>query len=418
MKEKVAAIAEVIRQLEETESTLIDAGVKPFYEMHPNIKKRDERHNHRYISPDPKPHYYKSSWNFATPDLNDSKRDGYVNLFEAAWAGDLATVKAMTLAPWASADEPPANSPLQIAVRDSNGFSPFSIAVLRGHRDLARRIIDICLAQYHKDENKGQRQRWQMITDNDDDSNASNGGDEHVLPIFSELVSDKFTVDNLGEVSDIVKSNVMPLTVINWSCDVGRIDEPDVNSSRHETLVQHAVNTDDIGLLKFLIEIGTEQQTLLAEEDDDQKCFHIDSSVFISAISLGRTAMLGEMIESSGVGIPLNDLVQKSGVELKTKPKYYQGLSVGGKKRADWAQAPDTYEARVVEEKVPSLLRAAKLGSIESLEWFMSDAPMRRYKQFAETNKNDKRIQTLMESGKGFDKTIATWMNAQSKLLE
>jgi hypothetical protein len=48
----------------------------------------------------------------------------------------------------------------------------------------------------------------------------------------------------------------------------------------------------------------------------------------------------------------------------------------------------------------------------------MSDAPMRRYKQFAETNKNDKRIQTLMESGKGFDKTIATWMNAQSKLLE
>jgi hypothetical protein len=418
MKEKLAAIAEAIRQLEGTERTLIDAGVKPFYEMHKNIKKKDDSHRHQgygYIAPVPKT--YESVWDFSTPDMNDSKRDGYVRLFEAAWAGDFATVKAMTLVPWSSANEPPANPPLQIAIRDSNGFSPFSIAVLKGHRDLARRMIDICLAQYHKDDIKGQRQRWQMVTDNDNDSEISGGDDEHVLPIFAELVNDKFTVDNLGEVSDIVKSNVMPLAMINWNCDVGRIDEPVVNNGRYDTLIQHAVNTDNMGLLKFVIEIGAEQQTLLAEEDDDQRCFNIDSSVFISAIRLGRTAMLGEMIEASGVGIPLNDLVQKSGVELKKKPRYYQGLSVGGKKRADWAQAPDAYETRVIEEKIPSLLRAANLGSIESLEWFMSDAPMRRYKQFAESNANDKRIQTLKESGKGFEKTIATWMNAQSNFL-
>jgi hypothetical protein len=47
----------------------------------------------------------------------------------------------------------------------------------------------------------------------------------------------------------------------------------------------------------------------------------------------------------------------------------------------------------------------------------MSDAPMRRYKEFAESNKHDERIKTLEEAGKRFDKTIGTWLTAKSKLL-
>jgi hypothetical protein len=115
------------------------------------------------------------------------------------------------------------------------------------------------------------------------------------------------------------------------------------------------------------------------------------------------------------VGIPLNELIATSGIEVKTKPRYYQGLSVGGKKRADWAQAPGEY-ARFDEAKIPPLLEAAYAGSIDSVEWFMSDAPMRRYKEFAESNKHDKRIKTLEDSGKGFNKTIGNWLTAKSKL--
>ena len=46
----------------------------------------------------------------------------------------------------------------------------------------------------------------------------------------------------------------------------------------------------------------------------------------------------------------------------------------------------------------------------------MSDAPMRRYKEFAEKNSHDKRIKTL-EQAKGFDKTINSWLTTKSKLL-
>lgn len=63
--------------------------------------------------------------------------------------------------------------PLKIAVRDGNGFSPFSIAVLRGHYDLARKCIEICIAQYHKDDGLSSRQRWRMKKSSDEDEDMS-----------------------------------------------------------------------------------------------------------------------------------------------------------------------------------------------------------------------------------------------------
>ena len=46
----------------------------------------------------------------------------------------------------------------------------------------------------------------------------------------------------------------------------------------------------------------------------------------------------------------------------------------------------------------------------------MSDAPLRKYKEFAEENKHDKRIKTLQDTGKGFGKTIGIWLNVKSEL--
>jgi len=381
--------------------------------MHPEISKphqNNHSYDYNYRTPEPKP--YETNLTFRVPDQTGIKKDGYIKLFEAAWSGDLEAVKAMTLSPWASGEEElPA---LKIAVQDGNGFSPFSIAVKRGHHDLAKKIVDICIAQYHTDDNKTQRERWNMRTSDSDDESDD---DDDLPPIFSELVSDKFTVDDLGEVSNVVKSDVLPMTMIEWPCASKRFLEDKTRGLDFQSsLLEHAVSSNDMELLKFMVALGTEQQGRLAEEPDDRKSYTIDRSVFYSAIKLGRTEMLAEMIKSTGVGIPLNELIEKSGVEIKDKPKYYQGLSVGGKKRADWAQAPGGH-VNVVEERIPPLLQAAHMGSIESVEWLMSDAPMRRYKEFAEKNKNDKRIKILDESNKGFDNTIGKWLNTSSKFF-
>jgi hypothetical protein len=112
------------------------------------------------------------------------------------------------------------------------------------------------------------------------------------------LVNDKFTVDNLGEVSNMVKSDVLPLTMIEWSCKPQRFLDQDTSKYGDEmTLLQHAVESEDMDLLKFIIQLGGEQKSLLAEEEDDQKCYTVNSLVFYAAIKLGRTAMLAEMIK-------------------------------------------------------------------------------------------------------------------------
>lgn len=420
VKEKRQAIMKLIQELESAEKALLTAGAKTFAELHPNLPKRQEtNHHNRYTPNDPLP--YETKLSFQIPDLNDTKKIGYHVLFEAAWNNDIDSIKSLTLAPW----EPPnstgkhmgstefktQNPPLKIAVKDGNGFSPFSIAVLRGYRDLARKIVDICITQYHKEDGLTTRQRWNMLPSDSDDGESDDGEN---LPIFSELVSDKFTVDNLGEVSTVVKSDVMPLQMIEWPCMAERFNDKSKANDHRATLLEYAVRTDDMDLIKFLIELGSEQQALLAEEEDDQKSYNLSRDVFQKAIELGRTEMLAYMIKTTGVGIPLNELIKTSGIELKTKPKYYQGLTVGGRKQADWAQAPDSH-VQVVEERIPPVLQAAKVGSVESVEWFMSDAPMRRYKEFAGVNQQDKRIRTLEDSAKGFQKTINNWLNAKSK---
>lgn len=107
-------------------------------------------------------------------------------------------------------------------------------------------------------------------------------------------------MDNLGEVSNVVKSNVLPSEMIEWSCKPQRF----LSNSEHDlpqryTLLEHAVRINDMGLLKFMIELGAEQQALAAEEEDDQTCYPISTSAFFDAIKRGRTEMLAEMIKVS-----------------------------------------------------------------------------------------------------------------------
>ena len=80
---------------------------------------------------------------------------------------------------------------------------------------------------------------------------------------------------------------------------------------------------------------------LLASKDDDDasKVFNISAADFDFALRLGRIELIGEIIKTTGAGIPLNSMAKSSGVQVEEKPKYYQGLTVYGKKRQDWAEA-------------------------------------------------------------------------------
>ena len=101
--------------------------------------------------------------------------------------------------------------------------------------------------------------------------------------------------------------------MIEWVCRPGRILNPEKTDMQVDTsdllasrphgqldhsLLQHAVETNDMELLKFVIRVGGEQKALLADDEEDQRCYAISSDVFRTAIRLGRTAILAEMIKA------------------------------------------------------------------------------------------------------------------------
>jgi hypothetical protein len=137
--------------------------------------------------------------------------------FNAAFNGDLETIKMLTLTSWDDAKE---EAPLQIAIRDQEAKSPFWLAFTRGHYNVAKAILEIAQAQYSPEGKPKTRYTMQAAEDGSDDDS---GCDESVTSddarpkIYSHIVDTQFTIDNVGQVSMQVKSRIKPLDIVGWS---------------------------------------------------------------------------------------------------------------------------------------------------------------------------------------------------------
>lgn len=125
-------------------------------------------------------------------------------------------MKSLTLAPWGTESEYP---PLKIATPDKKGFSPFSIAVFRGHLQLARMIVDIAQAQYQPPEKV--RKRFDLRPFNGDDGDETDSDNE--ITLYSELVDENFTIENVACVAKTVKSEISPLAMLSQRFLVWRL---------------------------------------------------------------------------------------------------------------------------------------------------------------------------------------------------
>lgn len=86
--------------------------------------------------------------------------------------------------------------------------------------------------------------------------------------------------------------------------------------------------------LIFLIDVGERLAAQKLDLDDEVSGFYsFPDEEFQYAVEQGRVELLGEIIKRTGAGLPLEHLVKHTGVEVKEKPRYYQGLTVYGKKR-------------------------------------------------------------------------------------
>jgi len=188
-----------------------------------------------------------------------------------------------------------------------------------------------------------------------------------------------------------------------------------------QDLIQLALFNNDPDLLSYLLGLGDDfnDQTAGDPEEDlsKTKSFSIAHNTFLYAIKANRPHLLAELIKRTGAGIPLNKFAKASGVEVTQKPKYYQGLSVHGRKRKDWADAGHNV---VVHEPMeyhrPPLLEAAHYGVLDTTEWLAGDAPLRSYRQFAQAHSDDKRLQMLARSKRSFEASVKKFLGTRSQL--
>ncbi|CEI64211.1 hypothetical protein FVEN_g9050 [Fusarium venenatum] len=435
VSEKREAIKELVTGFEAVEEALISRGAKPFTELRPDIRTngRDDssRSSRRSDDKDPKPFEYRFSFN-NDRDMTERRRDGYIELMEAAWTGDLDKIKKLSLQAWGPEQD---QAPLKIAVWDNKGNTPFSIAVLRGHYDVAKSLLEIVKAQWSPP--KKDKVRFRMDTGDDDeeeeeyseDSDNSDGSQNGEPRIVSEKVQQQFTIDNIGHVDLNVESHTKPLQVIcqsvptDWSVKNERLFYHWINTS----LFTHMLCVDNMTGLKFLLDLAQHYSSQKfegddgedGEDDDSPTGFVFPQDGFRYAVDHGKTKMLALIIKQTGAGIPLDHLVKKSGVELNRRPRYYQGLTVYGRKRKDWATAGRGMVTRSSGPRTPPLLYAALAGNLDSVEFFLGDAPHRLYGEFAKSkaSKEDYRFKHLKESPGGFDRAISKWLGADNELV-
>ncbi|KAK4993009.1 hypothetical protein LTR50_000715 [Elasticomyces elasticus] len=451
----------MVRAYEELEKHLVEKGAKSFMELHPDTKDLTDRHRYDRSANRPKPKPFEVEWSFQVPDLTDERHAAYIELFEAAWTGDLRGVKTKTLGFWGSEKD---MVPLKIAVQDSDNFSPFAIAVLRGNLHIAQAILDIAQAQCCSP-GETVRERYTLRSGTDGDSDSQLWYDrEGEFYIHSEIIDDQFTIENVGELSAQVKSNVTPRQMLSWACPVTRyLDDGDLAIMRSSSssfprepgmstgggparqqlmtmplrkgqapaaivlreqvedpknLMQMAIFQNNHALLNFMLDMNVRYTPHAPDTQslDSSDPFTFDTTDWNYAIKLGRTELLGEIIKRTGAGMPLEILIKEAGVDIKEKPRYYQGLSIHGKKRKDWAQA-GRKAVQHTKHADPPLLYAAFSGSLESVEWFSGDTPKRCYQEFAAAHKDDKRLQHAELAHGGLDKMITSWLSTRSDLV-
>lgn len=257
---------------------------------------------------------------------------------EAAWAGELERIKELTLQAWGEEKE---QAPLKIVITDNTHNSPFSLAFLHGRYDVARAILEIVKAQWSVPDKDEVRYRMKQEQRDDDEDYYSDEDDSEEYDsepqIVSQVVDKNFTIDDLGQVSMQVKSHVTP--VQHLSENVTTFDVTGHKACKdhwpHRTLFQHVMKNDDAAGLKVLLDMAQHFSEEKSSNDDDEANFKFTfpERDFRWAVEHGKTQMLSIIIKRTGAGVPLDHLVKKSGVEVKEKPRFYQGLTVYGKKR-------------------------------------------------------------------------------------
>ncbi|KAL9041713.1 MAG: hypothetical protein Q9214_004013, partial [Letrouitia sp. 1 TL-2023] len=455
-QEQVEALIALKSKYVDLKQQLSKRGAKSLDELYPHIdrEQEDETSNPKK-GKDFKP---KASFRISG---SEKVYNGYLQLFQAAWDGDLARIKELTLGPWGPDKQ---YAPLHVTTLDGKGFSPFAIAVYRQHPAVAKLILEIANAQF-RDPEEGPKKRYAIIDEGSEYD--SEDADSDNLGLSAEIVDENYTIDNVAELKKSVASKISASKMLSKGCELWCfLDEPEKialknlgltdPNERVESYIRknaspsvgsfclllwsktygfkemfnyfhswcgpptaqlglYVIASKNLDLLRFWLQCCKEASKM--KQDNGARQFSgFDANEVRFALENGHIEALAELIRYTGAELPLDAMVKHSGVEDTEKPRYYQGLSIRGRKMTAWARerGERSYNA-ASGEKIPFLLQAAKAANLPAVEWFLSDTPFRLYREFGANNKDDPRLKKLAKAHGGFDQAVSSWLKSKTR---
>jgi hypothetical protein len=214
-KAKKAVLEKQLSEYQELYSLLVTENAKtwnelPGYEL---IRTKEASHLNgiKALLKDEKPSFTKKMITFKYAQWSDvpqSKHTGYLELFEAVWAGDVQGIKARTLTKWGPENK---NEPLKVAVHESLfGHTLVMIALRRKRYDIARMLLQIAQAQYRP---KDEKVNYYVDRDGSDcDSDSEAGGSDYY--VAEETVDNTFELGDVTHIPDEARSDVTALKIL------------------------------------------------------------------------------------------------------------------------------------------------------------------------------------------------------------
>ncbi|KAL8650578.1 MAG: hypothetical protein Q9210_003740 [Variospora velana] len=436
-QQKLEALKSLQARFVDLHKQLKKRGAKPLDELHPEMGRwkdgdKDSRADKDFV--------IELALRFRV-SASDEILEGYQQLFQAAWEGDNVRIRELTLAEWGPQKD---RKPLHVAIQDHGGFTPFAIAMIRHHLETAKLLVGIANAQFKGSDDSRSQRRYEIAGGSDydshnseEDSSEEDGSED--LDISSRVVDETYTYDNIADLQNSVGSQVSASEMlwrraaVWWFLDkpekaardafgceetnvegamgygkaTSNVAQRLLTSSGHSYigLGRFAMVSRDIALFRFWLQCCREASKMKQKVDFTTVKFLAEDLHF--ALERGYVEEMAEMIKISGVELPLDALIKKSGIAQAEKPRYYQGLSIGGKKMTGWARerGGEAYRSPM-SESTPPLLQAARLGSLPAVEWFLSDTPLRLFKEYRDQNKDDTRLRKLAEAPGGFESVV------------
>ncbi|KAL8726219.1 MAG: hypothetical protein Q9166_006844 [cf. Caloplaca sp. 2 TL-2023] len=459
---------EILKKLKgrfvDVQNQLRKRGAKTLEILYPKISRRQDDDGGKSRPHKDKPFEPQVTFRITA---SDEVLQGYLELFEAAWEGNSDKIKSLTLAQWGPDNK---MKPLQVSNTDAKGFTPFAIATYRRHFDTARTTLGIANAQFKEpEENDLSRRRYTIASENEYPDSEDSDSDN--LDITYDVVDETYTYDNVAALQESVGSttsgkpteaevlrvwDTVPITYYHIAADMllgqaevwwflnkpekealesvgsfwtdlsgalveGRsayeIFRGNMGSSgqKYIRFGRYALVNRDMELFRFWLQCC--QEALKMKLKYRPTALPYDAQDLQIALERGYVEEIAELIKFAGAELPLDALIKKSGIEDTAKPKYYQGLSIGGKKMTGWAREHGGSTSRnAMAESTPPLLQAAHAGSLAAVEWFFSDTPLRLYREYRDKHKDDERLQKLAEAPGGYEQAVGSWLKQRNNL--